>query len=74
MTTLADIDTMLADPPDGVTAMELGEWLGLTPNRVHALGRDGVLPRAADKTYPLRGWRGNRPTRFRSRTPRRAAN
>jgi phage terminase Nu1 subunit (DNA packaging protein) len=55
MTTLADIDAMLDDPPDGetLTAAELGEWLGLTPNRVHALGRDGVLPRVDDKRYPL---------------------
>lgn len=36
-----------------VTAAELGDWLGLTANRVHALGRDGVLPRTAEKTYPL---------------------
>ncbi len=56
MTTLAEIDAMLADPPeaDTVTAAELGEWLGLSPNRVHALGRDGVLPRVDDKRYPLR--------------------
>lgn len=40
--------------PSTVTAGELGEWLGLTPNRVHALGRDGVLPRAEGKRYPLR--------------------
>lgn len=36
-----------------LTAAELGEWLGLTANRVHALGRDGVLPRTAEKSYPL---------------------
>jgi len=53
------VDAMLLedDPPDGdaptVTAAELGEWLGLTANRVHALARDGVLPRGDDKTYPL---------------------
>lgn len=40
--------------PETVTAAELGEWLGLTANRVHALGRDSVLPRTAEKTYPLR--------------------
>lgn len=40
--------------PETVTAAELGEWLGLTANRVHSLGRDGVLPRTPDKTYPLR--------------------
>lgn len=53
MTTLAEIDDLLSGP-DLVTAADLADWLGLTPNRVHALGRDGVLPRAADKTYPLR--------------------
>lgn len=36
-----------------LTAAELGEWIGLTANRVHALGRDGVLPRTAEKTFPL---------------------
>lgn len=56
MTTLADIQAMLDDPPEGetLTAAKLAEWLGLTANRVHALGRDGVLPRNPDKTYPLR--------------------
>jgi phage terminase Nu1 subunit (DNA packaging protein) len=39
---------------DAVAAVELAEWLGLTANRVHALGRDGILPRTAEKTYPLR--------------------
>ena len=55
MMTLADIEAMLDDPPDGetLTADELGEWLGLSPNRVHALGRDGVLPRGEGKRYPL---------------------
>lgn len=55
--TLEELDAMLLDdPPDGetVTAAELAEWLGLTPNRVHALGRDGVLPRGDGKRYPLR--------------------
>ena len=53
--TLEEIDAMLADPHDGgtVTAADLADWLGLTANRVHALARDGVLPRAADKTFPL---------------------
>lgn len=37
-----------------MTAVELGEWLGLTPNRVHALGRDGVLPRVDGTRYQLR--------------------
>ncbi|MFU1479060.1 hypothetical protein ACM25N_15655 [Roseovarius sp. C7] len=40
--------------PETVTADVLGEWLGMTANRVHALGRDGVLPRTSQKTYPLR--------------------
>tara|TARA_R110002124_G_scaffold108732_1_gene261378 strand:+ start:500 stop:988 length:489 start_codon:yes stop_codon:yes gene_type:complete len=55
MMTLADIEAMLDDPPEGetLTAAELGEWLGLTANRVHALGRDGVLPRGEGKQYPL---------------------
>ena len=66
--TLADIDAMVwgdspDDPPMGkspvegdtpLTAHELGAWLGITPNRAHALGRDGVLPRGDDKTFPLR--------------------
>ncbi|SIN74354.1 Phage DNA packaging protein, Nu1 subunit of terminase [Vannielia litorea] len=47
---------MAARAPEGdlVTAGELGDWLGLTANRVHALGRDGVLPRSPEKRYPLR--------------------
>ncbi len=49
------LQALLADPPEGdtVTAVELGEWLGLSPNRIHALGRDGVLPRVDDMRYPL---------------------
>ena len=55
---LEDIDAMLADEPDAptgetLTAVELAPWLGLTVGRVHALGRDGVLPRTPDKRYPL---------------------
>jgi len=42
------------ESPETVTAAELGEWRGLNPNRVRALGRDRVLPLSADKTYPLR--------------------
>jgi phage terminase Nu1 subunit (DNA packaging protein) len=57
--TICEVDAILLepDPPEDsetLTAAELGDWLGLTPNRVHALGRDGVLPRTPDKTYPLR--------------------
>ncbi|MFC4730696.1 hypothetical protein [Salipiger abyssi] len=37
-----------------VSAAELGEWLGITANRAHALGRDGVLPRTGEKLFPLR--------------------
>ncbi len=47
-------ESFLPPDADAVTAAEMAEWLGLTPNRVHALGRDGVLPRTADKLYPLR--------------------
>ena len=55
MNKLAEIDALMADPPDRetVTAAKLGEWLGLSPNRIHALGRDGVLPRVDGKRYPL---------------------
>lgn len=56
--TVDDLDAMLdaakAADGDALSAAELGEWLGLTANRVHALGRDGVLPRTPEKTYPLR--------------------
>lgn len=66
MTTLAEIDAMLLadDPPDHdtptpsypdtVTASELGEWLGLSSQRVNTLGREGVIPRGEKKRYPLR--------------------
>ncbi len=36
-----------------VDAAKLAEWLGLTPNRVSALARDGVIPRTADKRFNL---------------------
>lgn len=57
-----DLDTFLGIGPDPntpapgetVSAATLGEWLGLTPNRVHALARDGILPRAADNRFDLR--------------------
>lgn len=42
------------DAPESVDAAELADWLGLTPNRVHALGRDGVLPRVDGTRYQLR--------------------
>ena len=50
---LAEIDALVR-APETVTAGELAEWLGLTPNRVSALGRDGTIPRTDDKRYPLR--------------------
>lgn len=53
MMTPEEVDALLANDPETLTAAELGEWLGLTPNRVHALGRDGVLPRMDGKRYPL---------------------
>lgn len=57
MKELAEIDELL-NPTcgqfDPVTATVLADWLGLTVNRVHALGRDGVLPRTTGKRYRLR--------------------
>lgn len=54
-TELAEIDALVFAPdPDTVTAGELAEWLGLTPNRVSALAREGVIPRDAHKRFPLR--------------------
>lgn len=40
--------------PELVSAAVLAEWLGLTPNRVSALARDGILPRGSDNRFPLR--------------------
>lgn len=52
---LAEIDALVKAPPEEqVSAEELAEWLGLTPNRVSALAREGVIPRDADKRFPLR--------------------
>lgn len=59
-TELAEIDNLIGMPAtraeDGnlVNAADLAEWLGLTPNRVSALAREGVLPRNPDKRFPLR--------------------
>ena len=50
---LAAIEALVSEP-ETVSAGELGEWLGLTPNRVSALGRDGIIPRTDDKRFPLR--------------------
>lgn len=60
MITLEELDAMLlADTPTSeesktVSAGELAAWLGLTSNRIHALARDGILPRVENKRYPLR--------------------
>lgn len=54
ITELAEINYLVGIDPETVTAGELAEWLGLTPNRVSALAREGVIPRDADKRYPLR--------------------
>lgn len=53
---LAEIHFLAGIEPDPqtVSAAELADWLGLTPNRVHALARDGVLPRGGGKLFPLR--------------------
>ncbi len=54
-TELAEIDALVFAPdPETVTTGELAEWLGLTANRVSALAREGVIPRNADKRFPLR--------------------
>ncbi len=53
--TLEEFERLFDEAEDDttVTAAELAPWLGISPNRVHALGRDGVLPRKAGKRYPL---------------------
>jgi phage terminase Nu1 subunit (DNA packaging protein) len=53
---LAEIKDILGDPEVSrdVSAEELAEWIGLTPSRIHTLGREGTIPRNVDKTYPLR--------------------
>lgn len=59
-TEAAEIDALVGlpeTPPDDgelVDAADLSEWLGLTPNRVSALAREGVLPRTPDKLFPLK--------------------
>lgn len=50
---LAAIEALVSEP-ETVSAGALGEWLGLTANRVSALGRDGIIPRTDDKRFPLR--------------------
>ena len=50
----AGIDALVFGPTvEQVDAATLGEWLGLTPNRISALARDGVIPRTADKRFDL---------------------
>lgn len=53
---LAEINDLLGNPEASrsVSAEELAEWIGLTPNRIHTLGREGTIPRNVDKTFPLR--------------------
>lgn len=52
---LEEIDALVKAPPEEqVSAEELGAWLGISANRVHTLGRDGIIPRDADKRFPLR--------------------
>ena len=57
---MAEIDALVGDPQDPpetedmVNAPTLAKWLGLTPNHVSALARDGVLPRTPSKLFPLR--------------------
>ena len=46
----SDIEAVLGGAPapeasGTVTAAELGEWLNLSPARLHALAREGVIPR-----------------------------
>lgn len=39
---------------DSGTAADLGEWLGLSAPRIHALAREGRIPRRADGSFDLR--------------------
>lgn len=46
----SDIEAVLGGAPEPepaptVTAAELSEWLNLSPARIHALAREGVIPR-----------------------------
>lgn len=56
---LEAIDDLVGVPPardngQNVSAPELANWIGLTPNRCHALARDGIVPRNPDSTFPLK--------------------
>lgn len=37
-----------------VTAAELGEWIGLSEPRIHALAREGVIPRSGKSRFDLK--------------------
>ncbi|MBC7147304.1 MAG: hypothetical protein H5U24_18175 [Thioclava marina] len=51
---MAEIDALVKAPPEEhVSAETLGDWLGITANRVHALSRDGVIPRDQPGTASL---------------------
>jgi phage terminase Nu1 subunit (DNA packaging protein) len=53
---------LLVDGPDpasagdmgSVTATDLGEWLGLSAPRIHALAREGRIPRRGDGRFDLK--------------------
>ena len=58
MSVESDIAELVGGPPpersDTVNAATVGEWIGLTANRVNALARDGRLPREADGSFVLK--------------------
>lgn len=49
---------MTAKPPDPLdgtaSAAELGEWIGLSEPRIHALAREGVIPRTGKSRFDLK--------------------
>lgn len=50
-----NIALLVDDPDDGsVTAADLVDWLGLSAPRIHALAREGRIPRRADGRFDLR--------------------
>jgi phage terminase Nu1 subunit (DNA packaging protein) len=49
-----EIAYMLGKEPETGTAAELGEWLGISANRINALAREGVIPRAGSKRFALK--------------------
>lgn len=56
---LAEIDAFIHGPAapasgDVVTAAGLADWLGMTPPRIHAMARDGRIPRRADGRFELK--------------------